>query len=667
MGARACVFLGLLLAATAVCANDDIFDLSIDQLMNVPIETASKVITTVAESSSSVIVVTQQDIRAYGWSSLNDVLNAQPGFFSFSDRIYDFVSVRGIYHSNDPNSRILLLINGHSVIENFGYFNGQLAAMDLSHVKQIEIVRGPGSTLYGTNAMHAVINIITHSYSDLQTFVKLSFGDYERKSVSAQLTQKLTDNASIVFSYDGLEGDKQSLYFDEYANAGYPNGGFSPELANELEHNNYFIKIDLNNWTLQYFDNYRKKRVPTGIYGGAFADTGTFFADSNRFFEAKYQYKVGKAKLYSRLFYDEYQFHGRFKYTVDPNWENGPPYASEFNAIDEDSAGFETVANLKWSQQHATLLGFEYKRFGDLKFAYYSENDPDQSLNENYSIDESEHVASLFWSHQWQALNDWTVEIGARYDDYSAVGNHLSWRAATGYQINPDHKIKAIFAEAFRAPNLWSQNGGFFLSGNPDLQPETLETIELLWDGKLSSYLLVNASIYSTLSDNTISQGDSGAFENVAGVKAQGADIKFTLGSQSYDGYLSASYAKSKQRRDSEPLSFSPAWMLKSGVVCKRCWANMDIAMELQHIGPRYYANAQRGQMASYTLINANFNYLLTPALYLNFKINNVFDKAYQHPAFSADLASFYRNVDYPVYDIPANGREWIVSIKVDF
>ena len=131
---------------------------SLEELMEIPIEsvvTASRYRQRVTEAPASVTVVTSEEIRRYGWRTLADVLQSVRGFHISYDRFYHYIGVRGFSRPGDFNARVLVLIDGHRVNENVyegAYLeDGFPVSMDL--VERIEIIRGPGSSLYGTNAL----------------------------------------------------------------------------------------------------------------------------------------------------------------------------------------------------------------------------------------------------------------------------------------------------------------------------------------------------------------------------------------------------------------------------------------------------------------------------------------------------------------------------------
>ena len=137
--------------------------LNIEDLARVKVYSASRHEEEVRDAPASVSVITAEEIRRYGWRTLGEVLGSLRGFYTSYDRNYTYLGVRGFLRPGDYNSRILLLIDGHRLNDNV-YGSAEIGTefpLDLDLIDRIEVVRGPGSSLFGTNAVFGVINIIT--------------------------------------------------------------------------------------------------------------------------------------------------------------------------------------------------------------------------------------------------------------------------------------------------------------------------------------------------------------------------------------------------------------------------------------------------------------------------------------------------------------------------
>ena len=138
-------------------------DMSLDDLLNTTITTASKFSQRISESPSSAVVIRSEEIYSHGWHTLAEALSSVRGFEISSGTDYRFLGVRGFSQPGDYNSRILLLVDG--IPSNDGLYDQAMIdsgfPIDLNLIERIEVVPGPGSALYGGNAYLAVINVIT--------------------------------------------------------------------------------------------------------------------------------------------------------------------------------------------------------------------------------------------------------------------------------------------------------------------------------------------------------------------------------------------------------------------------------------------------------------------------------------------------------------------------
>lgn len=153
----------LLSGVATLCAQTpDLSHASLEELMNIKVYTASTYLQTAETAPSLVTVVTADQIRKYGYRTLADILRSVGGFYVTSDRNYSYVGVRGFARPGDYNTRILLLVDGHRLNDSVygSSFVGFDALLDVDLIERVEIIRGPTSSLYGTNAFLAVVNVI---------------------------------------------------------------------------------------------------------------------------------------------------------------------------------------------------------------------------------------------------------------------------------------------------------------------------------------------------------------------------------------------------------------------------------------------------------------------------------------------------------------------------
>ena len=124
----------------------------------------------VNEAPAAVIIITADQIKKYGYRNFAQILDSVPGLFTSNDRNYGYLGIRGFNRPGDYTSRVLLLIDNHrlndAVYDQGGA--GTEMPIDVDLIDRVEIIKGPGSSLYGTNAFFGVVNVITKRGRDLK-------------------------------------------------------------------------------------------------------------------------------------------------------------------------------------------------------------------------------------------------------------------------------------------------------------------------------------------------------------------------------------------------------------------------------------------------------------------------------------------------------------------
>ncbi|MEE9292633.1 MAG: TonB-dependent receptor plug domain-containing protein, partial [Acidobacteriota bacterium] len=212
------------------------------------------------EAPASISIVTADEIRMFGYQSLNDILEYTRGLYVSDDRNYRYAGVRGFSAPSDYNNRILVMINGHTTNEKWtgGSYIGNDFGLDLDLVDRIEIVRGPASALYGSNAVFAVINVITREPEDMAGLnMKIGAGSFQTGMAGLYYGRSFTGGNGFVVGGTGTSSDGQDLFFPEF-NSPSTNLGMA-EGADAEFYGNLFGSLKLDNWTFEGKVNRRKK------------------------------------------------------------------------------------------------------------------------------------------------------------------------------------------------------------------------------------------------------------------------------------------------------------------------------------------------------------------------------------------------------------------------
>src|ERR1051326_1042640 len=297
----------------------DLSELPLEQLATIKVYSASRHLQAAEDAPSSVTVITAAEIQQHGYRTLADVLQTVRGFFVTNDRNYSSLGVRGFARPGDFNTRVLLLVDGHRLNDNV-YDEGMIGTelpIDIDLVKRIEIIRGPVSSLYGSNALFAVINIITKRGDDLKGLELAadagSFNTYEGRVSYGRKAQQLEFLISGTFY--GSRGQNR-LFFPQF-NAPETNNGLALH-ADDDQVGSSLASISFRGFTLQAVYGTREKGIPTGAYGTLFNNSGTRTTDSHGYIDLRYEHTFRNSwELMARTFYDRYSNQGTYMYSSE--------------------------------------------------------------------------------------------------------------------------------------------------------------------------------------------------------------------------------------------------------------------------------------------------------------------------------------------------------------
>ncbi|MCB0267561.1 MAG: TonB-dependent receptor plug domain-containing protein [Calditrichaeota bacterium] len=206
--------------ATAQLSEADTDKTSLELLLNTPVSAAAKYEQSVSDAPASVTVITSVEINNYGFQTLQDVFQIIQGFYTSDDHNYTYLGVRGFSRPTDYNNRILLLVNGHALNENVygsAAIGTELGGFNLASIDRIEIIRGPGSALYGTNAMFAIINIVTQKGKTIDGLeIRAEYGSHNFLVGSALFGKKYANGLDVTFSARWVDDNGEDIYFAEF-------------------------------------------------------------------------------------------------------------------------------------------------------------------------------------------------------------------------------------------------------------------------------------------------------------------------------------------------------------------------------------------------------------------------------------------------------------------
>jgi len=533
----------------------DLTELSLEELLEIEVPTvyaASRFDQKVTEAPSSVTIVTAAEIERYGYRTLADLLRAVRGFYASYDRNYTYIGVRGFSRPGDYNSRILLLVDGHRANDNI--FDSVLAGtegiLDLEVVDRVEILRGPASSLYGTSAFLAVVNVVTRKPTEGRsagTSVEAASYDSYRGRVfySAPAGKK----ARALVSGSLYDSRGQRLFFPEFASP-TTNGGFA-DRADADRYARLFGTVCWGPFTLSALHSSRTKKIPTASFGTLFNDPRSETTDSRTYLDLRAE-GTWRAKLdwLLRAGVDRYAYYGTYVFDYPPVTLN----------LDRAIGWWGTLEG-----QASYRLG-GHRITGGLEVRDNFRQDQDNYDEGGGAVYVRSRADSRNWSlyvqEEFDALERFVLNAGVRYDRYSTFGGRASPRLGLVYRPSPRWSAKLLYGEAFRAPNAFELY--YYGSGPEAVGPETISTYEIAFDAYLSGRIYLGGSIYHEDIRDLISLDTdpaSGAlfYRNLD--RAEGQGVEFEIGKTWHRGTeLRASVAvqRAEDETTGELLSNSP-------------------------------------------------------------------------------------------------------------
>jgi outer membrane receptor protein involved in Fe transport len=435
------IFAGCVALAGPATASDeeDLFGSSLEDLLGTTVSTASRYEQTAREAPASVTVVTAEDIRLYGYRTLDEIFDSLPGFYVTDDRNYTYIGVRGFSRPTDYNNRMLLLLNGAAINEAVWGSSpmGSQLGINIDAIERVEIVRGPGSALYGTSAMFAVINIITRSGNQVDGVdAAVELGSFGTRSGSLTYGREFKTGLDLSISGIWEKRDGPYLYFAAYDDPSTNNG-----IAEDLDWEELYgvsARATYSNLAVQALFVGRDKGIPTGSYETDFNDPRSMSVDNYHLLDLEYSRAISATShLTARA------SHYYYYYTGD--W----PYEAEVWPEDSDTRSLRAELQLRHD------LRADNRLFGGVELqnhyrAEYRLLDPDRVSYYNGTL--PYHVLSAYLQDEHQITSDLSATFGLRISDYSTAGTVTSPRGALIYHPGSSTTLKLLYGEAFRAP-----------------------------------------------------------------------------------------------------------------------------------------------------------------------------------------------------------------------
>jgi iron complex outermembrane receptor protein len=492
-------------ATSSAPSPDSLGDITLEELMEIPVETVSgvsKYEQTTRRAPAGVTIYTATEIRNHGWRTLSDVLRNAPGVHIRSDRFYEYVGNRGFTRPFDYNSRTLLLIDGHRINDPI-YQQGSVGTdfiLDLDLVDRIEVIQGPGSSVYGSSAFYGAINVIPKTGRDLAgSEASLAVGSEPSAKTRVSIGDRTSGGVEYLVSATQFSsrGEDDFLLPQSWRDA--QPAAFTARRAldhDDTEHQNLYARAAWRGLTAETAYMRRKKDVLPPVYFTN-TDTPAYGIDERGYalLRASGQPTPDSA-LDLKLALDYYRYEGLFTpLNSVGGFETFRPYADSFSANTE----------VRWRQtfadRHTLAVGVEYQE----NFQQDLGRDNLTTGAAATRVRESSRYASPFAQLDWELTSRLRASAGGRFDAYSTGEERFTPRTGIIWDATEATTFKLLYGESFRVPNIEERYvAEFGIVPNPDIGPELNRSWELIALHRLNSIWSLDTRFHRTRSSDLI-------------------------------------------------------------------------------------------------------------------------------------------------------------------
>jgi len=490
-------------ARSVVVANASETRLEVALTQTEEVTAASRVTEAVEDAPSSVSIVPYKELRVMRYPTIAEALRGTPGVYLWDDRSYVTLGFRGLGRLGSYGNRVLVLVDGHPLNDNWigSSYVGYDARVGLEDVERIEVVRGPGSVLYGTNAFSGVVNVVTRREEQPGAEASLSAeGDgVARAHVRGNAT--LGDKSGMWASAGVARGQGRDFFFPDFV-ADTP-----PEVAGYSRDADGFDAATVegrlwHDWlSAGWYMEVHDKRIPTGVYETILADPRARQLDARYSLEVKAEPRFSDSlAAMTRMHLNHYRFRGGYP-------RDDADGGLEIDTFRGSWVGLEQRFEWTASEAFRLTVGGE----GQLHF----QSEQQASDDAGPFLDDSRpfEIGAAYALVDGR-ISPWLrLSAGARLDVYSTFGESVNPRAAVIFKPYDRGNLKVMGGKAFRAPSIYElyyNDDGFTQVASPDLQPESIYSLEVEHTHRFSPTVTGTAAVFMNYVKDLILEAGEG-------------------------------------------------------------------------------------------------------------------------------------------------------------
>ncbi|MFA5016630.1 MAG: TonB-dependent receptor [Methylobacter sp.] len=625
--------------ADASASNDDLEkELAYLAAERQVVVTASKMEEHVDKTVATTTVITQDDIQHIGARNLLDVLRLVPGIGITQTQFgWREIEVRGV--KTLVSEKVQVMLNGHPLDHNLQNAGSNWVYDDLpvDTIKRVEVVRGPGSALYGANAFLAVINIITQNAKDLNGVqTSAGWGSFDTQQYRASWGKQFNNSAeaALHFNFTDTNGINSPIPADSLSVQGLKS---SAPGKSQLTEGRYDLE-----WQLGYKDFKLDGRYINKKTGAFFGSTTILSDDRTQQDYNDYFLRLSRTwKIQDKFTVDTQIFHDFFSY--DNTWQFAPAQFIR-TGLQDTRTGGEIQANYHISNAQTVISGFSYAKEQQGNLIDQAGPDP-AHLTPALSITEerARQRWGVYIEDVWDPLKNVRMTLGARYDRYSDFGGTFNPRMGFNWEFVKNYSLKFSYGTAYRAPafgELGLVNNPVLL-GNPMLKPEEVKTFETGIIAHPLAGLTTQATYYHSSINQIISpisvQAATLQYANNGSLIAEGVELetRYDFGGNLQGSYISANYVLQHSTQLNQQLADVPRHRtnLTANWAFDNTWSSFAHALikgnTLRSPGDT------RSSLPGYALFDVGLlgKNMFGKKVDISFNVYNLFDKNYYDPA----------------------------------
>lgn len=568
------------------------------------IVTATRTAETTDESLAAVTVITRKEIEQSGALSVAEVLRGVAGVDITNSG--GFGKLTSVFMRGTSSTQVLVLVDG---IEVGSVTAGQTSweFLPVSEIERIEIVRGPRTTLYGSEAIGGVIQIFTRKgKGPTRPRVALGAGSHTTSEVSTGLSGGTGDNWFNLnltrFRTEGIDAREPAIVFgaplNEPDDDGYNNDAFSARFGHRFSNGNELEVHGLQADGNTEFD----------------ATVGNGNEDDFTQQVVGVKYRVRPTSRWNVLVEAGRSLDER------RSFRDGSTAESQFNS---EIRSFNWQNDLTFGSDHIVTIGTDFRDDrASGKFDPAINSPPDFKKRSRDDLGVFGQYQGNFDKHD--------ILIGLREDDNEQFGHHTTGNIAWGYDIGKPTRLIASYGTAFRAPtfnDLFFPDFFGFPTSNPNLEPEKSKSLEVDLRGN-HAYGTWNVRAYRTEIRDLIALDQNFIPQNINEATIEGFETEISATIGSWTGRAALSYVDPRDDETDDRLARRAKRTLKLDI--ERRFRNTQVILSVIAQSRHFDDQANTIEVDGYGIVNLAANHELSKNLRLSGRINNIFDKEYQ-------------------------------------